>query len=214
MTVQTERGVEVYTTPVRDRLGKEGFYYDRVVGFIDPANEEVTPLARTSDYHDGEAKLTRLQMGRVLDDRLLNVLRELSQNATYNCHRFARIMQGMEVATHQEEEDHRRSRALGIRLPKYDEDYEPIADDLTSCQVTSPTDLKLGQVGYYGPPNALARDRFNPILHSLIGLGEGSPHSLQVLSSYSELGIVDTQTQLAAYQRSKPDGNYDLFTQP
>lgn len=117
-------------------------------------------------------------MPDIMAQRIIKAATTLSQEkpgslASYNCHRFARVMQGF-----------------------HDRDlFAPLPHDVTDFPEVER--LPMGAIGVY-----CSSGRY-PVLHSLVGLGETSADALQVFSRNGEFGIGSIQAGISLYQSGR-----------
>ncbi len=120
-------------------------------------------------------------------ERLITALRCIKAEEPMNCHRFSRIMTDTQKP----------------RFASDDESYA-VSDIYAKNKVKT---LGLGRLGLVG-----SETEINGARHSLIGLGEDSDYSIQVMSARSDLGIARYNDVLNLYRGSWPSvRNVDLF---
>jgi hypothetical protein len=108
-----------------------------------------------------------------LAGRLTCAVNRMANGEAMNCHKFSRLMHG-------------------IHLERTIQDEEPLVEDESGCRQV--VNLALGRIGVIGVEAV-------GVLHSLVGLGEDNPESIQVMSVDGELGICPNEHILDFYQR-------------
>lgn len=104
--------------------------------------------------------------------RLIVAASQMSEPRSFNCHRFARVMGDFPVP-------------YGL------EKFDPIAN--TFRERPRLDNLPAGAIGMIGAQGY-------GVMHSLVGLGESNPESLQVMSVEGELGIANNREVLDWYR--------------
>jgi hypothetical protein len=188
----------VYTVPSFWLVGRDR-PYDRVVGVLDDHHEHLwTPrvgvynfdeeIDPNGKYNQKDATERIIEGNDEFSRRLIGFFATFLANEdhslkSFNCHRFARWMIG---GGHSEQ------------------DTESPTDIVEYGTLTQPN-LLLGQRGVvgqmrYGKPRAD---------HSVVGLGENVPESIQIIDMGGYLAISTYEDMLARYRRALPQHDGD-----
>lgn len=175
--------IEITTMTVPDRSSApgKGFEYPRIIGYVDPNTTLARQLVGIPDYLEGLTVDERtLSLPTGVGQYFLWALRRMSdpRRGSFNCHGLAQYV----------------ARPRG--------NFRAAIDGFSQEEFSEAPDLRLemGRIGVIGVPGKGA-------YHSLIGLGEDSGESLQILSPGGELTVMETDKVLESYKTVRPTAN-------
>ncbi|HET9721680.1 MAG TPA: hypothetical protein VFP32_01470 [Candidatus Saccharimonadales bacterium] len=125
------------------------------------------------EVDDGPVSEREIVLPQSSTARLILAATEMQNSRRFNCHRFARTMAG--------EHD----------IFGYYETLAPMSDDF--CNRPRVGNLPAGAIGMVGAAGF-------GVMHSLVGLGENIPESIQVMSGQGEFGIAKNEDVLDWYR--------------
>lgn len=143
----------------------------------------IRPIPPGADYLTVEFGLEQQAAERVMQFFTLGL-------ADINCHLFARYVAGVELTG-------RQSDYWPHLAPVHDRD-----------ELDTVEKLKNGQPGTI----LLRGTDAGGLIHSLVGLGEDTPESLQVLSVRGEVGLVNYDDMMQFYEELHPEADLTLET--
>lgn len=154
--------------------------------------QQITAISREPEKDDQDIQSTadansrRLALPHQFAERLIDIAEAvLDKGERVNCHVFGRHIAGLSPST---------------REPVVSTEGLPIARNLA-----------LGAIGVIGLSGEGRHKHYCSVPHTMIGLGEDTGESIQVMSINSELGIARNDDVLAFYEALFPDNDVDIY---